>query len=121
MANEITTSFTFLVEKGYLRERIQYGSIQSDMTGSTAIGGIQTIGTTAETISLVDVTTPGWCVMRNLDTANYVDIGILSGSYIPFLKLKAGEAAMFRFGTTGTIQARANTASVNLQYYIIQD
>jgi hypothetical protein len=39
---------------------------------------------------------------------------------VPFLKLKAGEAAVFRLGTNSPT-AKAAASTVNLQYYILQD
>jgi hypothetical protein len=39
---------------------------------------------------------------------------------VGFAKLKAGEAAIIRL-TTATPTARADTAAVNLQYYILAD
>jgi len=121
MAQEITVTVRLSVAKGYLVQRFDPGAILVDMTGTTAIGGAQDIGTTAEALSITDVSTAGWSYFRNTDTTNFVEIGTgTGGSFVGFLKLKPGEATACRI-TTNAPTARANTAAVKLQFYILQD
>lgn len=121
MANEITLNLKLSVLKSYLNQRFDPGVLTSDMTGSTAAGGVQNIGTTAETLGVTDVTTCGWSYFRNTDSTNYVELGTgTAGSFVAFAKLKAGEACVLRLGTNAPT-ARANTAAINLQYFIFQD
>jgi hypothetical protein len=120
MANEITLQLKMTVAKGFLAHREDPGTLLVDMTGTNATGGVQAIGTSGEALSVTDVSTPGYAYFRNLGPTNFVEIGTGTTTFVAFAKLKAGEAAIMRLGTTAPT-ARANTAPVNLQYYILAD
>lgn len=121
MAQEITVTARLSVSKGFLVQKFDPGTILVDMTGTTAIGGVQDIGTTAEALSITDVSTAGYAFFRNTDTTNFVELGTgTAGSFASFAKLKPGETAVLRLGTNAPT-ARANTAAVKLQFYILAD
>lgn len=123
MADEITVNLRISVLKGNLTQRFDPGALSFDMTGSTGVGGVASIPTTAAGTALAvgSVTTAGWCWFRNTDTANYIEVGVqVGGTFYPAMKLKAGEAGIFRLGTNAPY-ARANTAAANLHYFIFQD
>ena len=120
MADEITLNLKLAVANGFLVQRFDPSTLTVTMTGTTAAGGVQTIGTTAETLGVTDVSTCGYAYFRNTDATNFVEIGTGTGTFVAFAKLKAGEAAILRLGTNAPT-ARANTAAVNLQYFILQD
>jgi hypothetical protein len=120
MANEITLNLKMAVEKSFLVHSENPGTFFVDMSGTTAIGGVQSIGTSAEALSIVDVATPGYAYFRNTDSTNFVEIGTGTGTFVPFAKLKKGEACIMRLSTTAPT-ARANTAAVALQFYILAD
>lgn len=121
MANEITITAKLSVKKDNLDHAENPGTLSFDMTGTTASGGAQAVTTTAAALGIGSVTTAGYAYFRNLGPTNYVEIGTLTGaSFVAFAKLKVGEVAVVRLGTNAPT-ARANTATVNLQYYILQD
>ena len=123
MAQEITVTARLSVSKGFLVQKMDPGAVLIDMSGTAAIGGAQDIGTStnAESITMSDVSSAGYAWFRNTDTTNYVEIGTGTGaSFAPFIKLKAGEIAVCRLGTNAPT-AKANTAAVKLQYYILAD
>ena len=120
MANEITLNLRLSVEKGFLRHREEPGTFSVDLNGSNATGGVQAIGTSGEALSVTDVSTTGYAYFRNLGPTNFVEIGTGTTTFVAFAKLKAGEAAIMRLATNAPT-ARANTAGVNLQYYILAD
>lgn len=120
MANEITLNLKVSVLKGYLSHTENPGTQSVTMNGSNASGGVQAIGTSGEALGVTDVTTPGYAFFRNTDTTNYVELGTGTTTFVSFAKLKAGESAILRLGTTAPT-ARANTAAVNLQYFILAD
>ena len=120
MANEITLNLKMQVEKTFLSHSENPGVLSVDMSGSNATGGVQAIGTSGETLSVTDVATPGYAYFRNLGPTNFVELGTGTSTFVSFAKLKAGEAAILRLGTTAPT-ARAKTAAVNLQYYILAD
>lgn len=121
MAQEITVTARLSVSKGYLVQKFDPGAILIDMSGTTAAGGVQDIGTSAEALTVTDVSTAGWAYFRNTDTTNFVEIGTgTAGSFVAFAKLKAGEACVLRLGTNAPT-ARANTAAIKLQFQIFAD
>lgn len=123
MPNEITVNVSLGVKNGFLSQSLTPGTILVNMTGTTATGGAQDIGTStnAEAISMNDVSSAGYAFFRNTDTTNYVDIGSGTGTnFAAVVRLKAGEAGVFRLGTNAPT-ARANTAAVKLQYFILAD
>jgi hypothetical protein len=120
MASEITINVKMNVAKTKLVHREDPGTILVDMTGGVASGGVQNVTTTAAAITMGSVTTAGYSYFRNTDTTNAVEIGTGTSPFVPFAKLKAGEAAVFRLGTNSPT-AKAAASTVNLQYYILQD
>ena len=123
MPNEITVNVSLGVKNGFLSQSLNPGTILVTMTGTTATGGAQEIGTStnAEAISMNDVSSAGYAFFRNTDTTNYLDIGSGTGTnFAAVVRLKAGEAGVFRLGTNAPT-ARANTAAVKLQYLILAD
>lgn len=119
MANEISLVLRLTVEKGNFQQAINPGTLTVTMSGTTAAGGVQAIGTTAEAIGVTDVSTCGYAYFRNTDATNFVELGTgTGGSFVAFAKLKAGEAAIVRLGTNAPT-AKADTATINLQYYIL--
>lgn len=113
MANEIQVSLTISVEKNGASARGNI-SLSIDQTGDQFISNVQIIGTSNEALTLSDVSTIGWVYVKNLDAANYVEVFLDSGNTQLVSKLLAGEATLFKPGTT-SIYARANTAACNIQ------
>jgi len=120
VADEITLNLKLAVSNGFLVQRFDPSTLTVTMTGTTAAGGAQTIATTVTSLGITNVSTCGYAYFRNTDATNYVEIGTGTGTFVAFAKLKAGEAAILRLGTNAPT-ARANTAAVNLQYFILQD
>jgi hypothetical protein len=119
MSAEISVSLRLAVNKSYLIHSENPGTFTVDMAGTTGTGGIQSIGTTYEALSMGDTGTAGYAYFRNTDATNYVELGVVvAATFYPFAKLKAGEAGVFRLGTN-TPYALANTASISLQYYVL--
>ncbi len=123
MANEISMQASVNFNDGIsYRQNFALGPKQSDLTNKFAAGGVQVVGTNAETIAVVDVSTAGVAIFQNLEAASnttrWVEIGPTNSNF--FIKLRPGEFAISRLNTTN-VYARANTSqtnSVNLQFYI---
>lgn len=89
---------------------------------------VQTIGFAAEEdiVLPADITTPGWCYMRNKDSVNFVTWGPKSGGVmVPLGRLEAddvgsGDFAVFRFSPTGppVLRMQADTAAVDVEIII---
>jgi len=121
MANEITITAKMAVKKDSLDHAENPGTLSFDMSGAVATGGAQAVTTTAAALGIGSVTTAGYSYFRNTGPTNYIEIGTGTGTnFAPFIKLKTGEVAVCRLGTNAPT-AKANVATVNLQYYILQD
>lgn len=124
MASEITTNLTLKVTKGYLDITRSIASAWTLATAKPNVAGMtQAIGFAAhEAINLGDVgaATLGWAWFRNLDTTNYVEIGIDfgPGTFGPLIRLNAGEACVIRLSAACAPYAQANTAAVVLEKVI---
>lgn len=102
--------------------------MQFDQTTARVYMTTVTVGFAAEEdIALpTDITTPGWCMLRNRDAANFVTWGPKSGGVmVPIGRLEAadlgaGDFAIFRFSPTGppTLRMQADTANVEVQIII---
>lgn len=122
MANEITATVRLDLTKSNLKMLKQPSALQVTMTGTRIANQVQDIGFAAhellETVS--GFGTAGWCYIRNLDTTNFVQIGIDSaGTFHPLLKLLAGE---FFLGplTTKAVYAQADTAVCQVEYAMVE-
>lgn len=101
------------------RPLIDTGELEMDFQpdAKTYSQGIQTISSSAEeTLNVGDVSSAGLIVIVNRSDTNYVEIG-LTASYT--IKLKPGQFCIFP--PAGTIYALANTADVDVEYYVFPE
>lgn len=94
--------------------------VSQSQTSNVRVQGVQNIGTTYEALSLGDVSSDGGAVyLLNRGTTNFVEIGLeVSAAFVAFVKLKPGEFAYIAGVSDKDLYARANTASVDLEYII---
>lgn len=126
MASEISVTTRLYAKKTNLLIDHNVGTVSVDLSGSTAGAGVVSIPTTAAGTALsldgITIATAGYSFFRNIDTTNYVEIGVqVGGVFYALVKLKAGEVAVLRMNQTNAPYARANTAAVSLQYTILAD
>lgn len=120
MADEISVTTRLQVSNGGFSESRNPGRVTIDQAAQGGNASVQTIGTTYEALNVGDVTTEGLCHITNLDAANFVDIGTDGGAaLVPFLRLLAGESALFR-ASTNALYALADTAPVKIDALILQ-
>jgi hypothetical protein len=122
--SDISMSSSFNVSKGTLK-RSYSRSDTADFVASAPVtaSGTASIATSSggEALVLQDVSSLGWARFENLDTTNYVEVGVVvSATFYPFLKLLAGEYSFMRLSSGIAPYARANTAAVQLDYEIFQ-
>jgi hypothetical protein len=123
-ADEITVSASLRVNNGDLAVQKDSGGSRYTQTTKGHVGGVQIIGTNAcEALPLTDLTAAGWCYMRNLDTNNPVEVGVVdvNTNFLPLLKVKATEFALFRLVPGVTPYALATNANVRLDFEILDD
>ena len=121
MANEVSVSVSLQVNNGNMSfvKRDSYTADQSAAGGPS--NGVQEIGTSHELVSITDITNKGFVYFGNLDTANYVEIGVdVSSTFYPLARLSAGESATLRLSPSVAVYAQANTAAVKLETYCFE-
>lgn len=119
MANEITQTVTLSASKGGATASMSTTK-RITLTGDDMIQSTQVIGTSAETLTLGEISgTPGNVAIKNLDSTNFVEIGGDSGLTVFKLKINPGEAALFQ-PNSGTIYAKADTAAVRVQIVAVE-
>ena len=124
MANEITVEVALTCTNGNLVVPRKGYNISITQSSALRQATTQIVGTAAggEAVLLGDITTAGCFIARNLDSTNYVELGIQNGgTFYPLLRLNAGEAMVARFAQSITPYARANTANVNLDIEILSN
>jgi hypothetical protein len=121
MADEVTLTAKLSVSNGNYADSAAQNRNTVDQANIGGIHGVQNIGTTYEAIALGEVSTEGYAFFRNLDTTNFVQLGIDGGaSLTPFIRLNAGETALFRIDAGATLYALADTAAVDLEVFILE-
>ncbi len=124
MANEITLNATLAVSKDSFKTSFQPGTLRVTLTSEPAFSGVLAIGTSAESVTLTDISTAGYACFRNLastSSTSYVELGVgTTSSPQMFVKLKPSEYAISRLASTVLI-AKATGAAVNLQTLILSD
>jgi len=121
MADELSLMVTLSFNKGGAKAR-RVVSDKVTVDGDAFTHGVQAIGTVEEEVAQgTDVGTPGWVLIINLDSTNYVEVGALTGEYA--VLIEAGEFALYRHdkNESVTILAKANGGTVNIEYFIFED
>jgi len=120
MANELTLTAALGYAKGTFTNLTRsFTNVSRDVAGSNPIYNVQAVGTSAEALLVGDVGTAGYILLRNLDATNFVEVRDGAGG-ADVVKLKPGDIAMFRLATS-TPFVIADTAGINLEYWLIPD
>lgn len=120
MASELslTVSATF-TKSPLVALTMNPGQLSVTVSGDNYVRNVQSVGTTVEALLLGDVATPGYVLMHNCDTTNYIDVRA-NNTDVPVVKLKAGEYALFRLAATAPF-VKADTGACKLEYFLIPD
>lgn len=117
MANEITTSIGFSASKSGATVSFSK-SKQTTMAGTVMFQSVQSVGTTTEAITFpADFSgAPSWMMIYNMDSTNYVQIGLDNADPMTqiFAKLLPGQFILFP-ANTATLYADANSAACLIQ------
>lgn len=119
MANEITLSLSIAYSKGNVEEISRaLAALGITVSGSGFVHNVQAIGTSEEAINLAGLTIAGgMAFVKNLDDTNFIELRSATGAGNDILKLKAGEASIFRWGSDiSAPYAIADTAEASLEY-----
>lgn len=124
MANEITVNARLACDNCVQASTIGATDLQFTQSTARRSAGVQAVGTaTHEAVSIhSDISSKGWAFFRNLDSTNYVELGVdVSSTFYPVIRLEALEVGLFRISPSITLYAKANTASVELEYEVLAD
>ena len=121
MADEIQISVKLYSAKGGAYLGSETTSVTLDMAGTHMGSGTQAIGTASdEALDLpADITGNRWLLVKNLEAegGNYIELATDTGGQFSshtFGRVPAAGAVLLY--ATGTIYAKANTASVNIEW-----
>lgn len=121
MADELQINLNVRIQNDPLFDLIQE-SFSLTMSAIELASGIQVVGTSAEAVVTTDVSTLGWCYMKNLDSTNFVEYGPDDGGTMKdFGMMKPGEPALFRLTPGITMKVKADTAPCKVLYKIYGD
>lgn len=117
MAGELSLRVSLSFDKSSAQVRRSSG-ISVDVAGDAFTHEVQSVGTSEEELAQgADLGTPGYVLILNLDSTNYVEVGSTTGVYD--IKILAGEFACYRHNSA-TIYAKSNTSAVLCEYIIIE-
>lgn len=119
MANEISFNLRFTCSNTENNDRFEL----NDTFNQTAVGsdgGLLTVGTSEEDLTITDVTTPGLLILRNTDATNYVQFGPKSGTMVAVGRLQPqGLPAVIPLDNSVTITLIANTAACKVKWLVV--
>lgn len=119
MADEIKVTTNIQVTNGVVKHTFAPGQISIDQAATGIYDAILSIGTTEETSgpAFGDVGTERLCVVYNLDSTNYVQVGFSTGVY--GMRLRASSVpAVFELEPNATLYLKANTAACKVRVIV---
>lgn len=121
MANEIKITNILRLTKGAMKHDYSPAQFSLTQTGALVYDSVHSIGTTEETAgpAFGDIGTEGLCIVQNLDTSNYIQVGFATGVY--GMRLYASWApAQFTLEPGATLYLKANTAACNVRIIVYE-
>ena len=121
MADEIKIQQSVRLAKGAMKHEFTPPQLSLTQTGALVYDNTVSVGTTEETAgpSFGDIGTEGLCVVYNLDTTNYVQVGFATGVY--GMRLRGGSSpAIFFLEPNATLYLKANTAACNVRIIVYE-
>lgn len=121
MANEIKILQSVRLAKGAMKHEFTPPQLSLTQTGTLVYDNTLSIGTAEETAgpAFGDIGTEGLCIIYNLDTTNYVQVGFATTVY--GMRLRGASApAMFFLEPNATLYLKANTAACNVRIIVYE-
>jgi len=114
MSQELLVSGALRWQKDGTVVQQGYYNVPLDTSADNPHVSFQDITVAEILVDLGDVGTGPYCLVRNLDTSNYVQLR--SGQALAsFARLRPGEIALFPFDEGSTLYAAANGASCRIE------
>jgi hypothetical protein len=120
---DLSFSVSALVSKGAFSQSFNAANMTADISSAGMIALTLNLNTATTEISTATMSSLGLCYARNLSTAttHTVSFGRLNGTTLyESVRLRAGEAAMFRMAA-GSYAAKAAVAGSRLLINVIED
>lgn len=122
MADEITVQLSVQVKNLEFENTFAPGSTKMSQAAQGFHGPVVTVGTTEEVMPTGDISTLGLLVMKNLDAANFVTVGVSTGGPMyPFERVEAGDSSVMRLEPGVIIRWKADTGAVKMQLMLHED
>jgi hypothetical protein len=122
MSKEISMQASLQVTNGNDTAPAWFESLQPTQSVVGEAGGVINLTTTFADIPLGSLATVGYCMLKNLDTGNNIDVGIdQSSTFRNVMTLKPGEVAVFRWKSGVVPAAVAQAGTPKLRYWILND
>lgn len=115
MANEATIKCSLQILKNNLQYRNYPTDFQGDITGENGpTPGAFNVTTAGVDVDLSELTTPGYCVIRNLDSTNFFEIGLfISSTFHELAEVLPGESYVIRLSrNVSNLRLKADTAAL---------
>jgi hypothetical protein len=94
--------------------------VNLSMTGTVIASGTFQVSTGGTALPLGAVSSPGMCFILNLDSTNYVQIFANSSDTAnDNIRLLAGSPALIPWDPGATPYLKANTAAVNVSFFLL--
>jgi len=81
MADEITHNLRLTLANGNLTDLFSPGTIKYTQTTQRKFSVVLNVGTSEESVTFTDISTPGLCYVYNLDQTNFVKYGKGTADY----------------------------------------
>ena len=119
--NTVTIAHKYADANGVEMDNIGVADFQSDSATLTPKHLVQSVETTEAALNLAGITAAGALLIGvNRDDTNYMEIRTGTGASNDAVKVLAGEACCFRFGSDITAPfVIANTAAVIFEYRLV--
>lgn len=122
MANTLTVllQLTYKDSEGVVRFAVPGKTANQSITSNLLSIGVQSIGTSYEAIDLANVASDGGAVyLFNRDSTNFVEVGReISAAFESFITIAPGEFAYLPGASDKDLFAKADTAAIDLEYFI---
>lgn len=124
MANEITLSLSVRVKNGAMDTSLAFSSQFDQVTLGGGGPGLIAVGTSEENVGLGDIATPSLCLFQSLEAigGNFVEFGAsaTTPTMATCCRIYPTQFGLLWLFPTVTIRAKADTASVNLSFWIFE-
>ncbi len=99
MSNEAQVRASIEINATNLKHRTWPTDFKANVDGEKGPSpGAMTVAAAGTSVDLSELTQPGFCIIRNLDAAIAVDVGIWDGTeFYPLLEVQSGEHYLYRF------------------------